>query len=134
MRNLIKQLGLGPEFEEGLGGLNVEKIDYYRNDNLILIRVDSPMPDNSEDLIESLKEQISNRTGSTVKIEFKQPKPHRNMYGLDPEIYSILEEEEQAKKEKAAAKKKEKESEGNTTTSWGAKAKEAKDQVSDNGG
>ena len=39
MKDLIRNLALGPEYEEGLGGLKVEKIDYYKPDNLITIRI-----------------------------------------------------------------------------------------------
>lgn len=140
MKNLIRQLGLGPEFEEGLGGLNVDKIDFYKNSNRIEIRVSGECDDQAVRLLNEVKAAMENRAHCTVNItgySVKQPvaaqaavKPYNP--GLDPEILRILEEEEQAKKEKAEAKKKEKESEDKN--SWVAKAKEAKEHSSGEGG
>ena len=140
MKNLIRQLGLGPEFEEGLGGLNVDKIDFYKNANRIEIRVSGECDDQAVRLLNEVKAAMENRAHCAVNItgySVKQPvaaqaavKPYNP--GLDPEILRILEEEEQAKKEKAEAKKKEKESEDKN--SWVAKAKEAKEHSSGEGG
>lgn len=136
MRNLIQQLGLGPEFEEGLGGLKVGKIDYYRNDNLISIRITGERSDDTDRLLQQVKEKMEQRSQSRVEIGFapqedtvrtSSVRPAARP-GIDPEIMRIMEEEERMKKEKAASKKKKAPEDKN---SWVARAKE---QQAQNGG
>ena len=131
MKNLIRQLGLGPEYEEGLGGLNVDKIDFYKNENSIKIRLSGVRTEKSERLLDEVRDVMEKKSGCRVEftggepVNAAAPKPSYNP-GMDPEILKILEEEEQAKKEKAASKKKESEP-GVDKNSWVAKAKEQKE-------
>lgn len=140
MKNLIRQLGLGPEFEEGLGGLNVDKIDFYKNENRIEIKVSGECDDEAVRLLNEVRSAMEkkanctvNITGYTVKQTMASQAPTKAYNpGLDPEILKILEDEERVKKEKAEAKKKEKESAGKN--SWVAKAKEQASSSADTKG
>ena len=133
MKNLIDKLGLGPEFLEGLGGLNVGKIDYYKNENLIIIRIEGSDPGNVGTLLDALKNEITKRTGSSVKIEFMERKPDLSLFSIDPSILHKMKVQEQENREKEEAKKKEKEP-ADKKNSWVAKAKEVQGQAPDNGG
>ena len=131
MEDLIKLLGLGPEFAEGLGGLKVDKIDYYKPDNRIVIRAVGVRNENVNKLLEELRSAMERRSGSNVDIKVSEPVRRKN--NLDPSILKILEEEERIKKEKAEAKaKKEKES-APGKNSWVAKASEQKELYGSSG-
>ncbi|MBP3265527.1 MAG: PolC-type DNA polymerase III [Clostridiales bacterium] len=158
MKELIRKLMLGPELEEGLGGLKVVKIDYYRNENLITIKVAGQVEDSHRQMLEQVRSAMETRSKCTVKFLFGKPvvKPAEDaaekpveaapapvskqaptapagaaMVQVDPEIMRQLREEMRAKKEKAEAKKKEEPQVAKN--SWVAKAKEFKEQASSNG-
>lgn len=137
MRNLIDKLSLGPEFEDGLGSLKIEKIDYYRNANRINILLDS-VPDAGQlELLQTVKEQMKNKTGSLVEFVYPEAVPDEahsdvsSLFTLNSEIREILrqEEEEKALRKAARAKSEEK----IDKNSWVAKAKEQKDNAVNNG-
>lgn len=131
MKDLIKLLGLGPEFLEGLGGLKVEKIDYYKTDNLIIIRAKGAVSSKESGLLSELRSAMEKRSGCMVDIRLEQPEV-KTRPTLDPSIMKILEEEERIKKEKAEAKAK-KEQASDVKNSWVAKAKEVQGQAKDSG-
>ena len=131
MEDLIKLLGLGPEFAEGLGGLKVDKIDYYKPDNLITIRIKGEVTNEQRRLLEEVRAGMEKK--SRCEVRFILDEPSKSVQpGISPEILMLLEEEENARKQKAEAKKKEKAAE--QKNSWVAKAKEAKEQSSNDGG
>ncbi|MBR5386059.1 MAG: hypothetical protein IK142_00595, partial [Clostridiales bacterium] len=100
MEELIKQLKLGPEFEEGLGGLKVEKIDYYRNTNTITIRLSGDAPAGSDKLLDIVREAMEMKSGSKVGFEYEKeaqeapvapaaadaPAPRKRVSHIDPEL------------------------------------------------
>ena len=73
MKELIRKLMLGPELEEGLGGLKVVKIDYYRNENLITIKVAGQVEDSHRQMLEQVRSAIETRSKCTVKFLFGKP-------------------------------------------------------------
>ena len=130
MRNLLKQLGLGPEFEDGLGGLKVIKIDYYKKDNLITFKLSGEDNPEVDALLTKLTVVMGEKTNSLVRFVFDKPSRPVRFGGVDPEIMRMLEEEERLKKERKEAKKKE-ETQKVGKNSWVAKAKEQKQQYGD---
>lgn len=139
MKELIKKLMLGPEFEEGLGGLKVVKIDYYRNENLITVKLEGQVEDSQQQMLDKVRSVMESKSACNVRFIYDMSAPAvqaepvavTNMVQVDPEIMRQLREEMRAKKEKAEAKKKEEPKV--SKNSWVAKANEQKELAASSG-
>ncbi|MBR1796653.1 MAG: PolC-type DNA polymerase III [Clostridiales bacterium] len=132
MRKLIKSLGLGPELEDGLGGLSIDKIDYYKDQNEIRIKIKNTKPQGIDEMLGKVVTAMEEKTGSRVEVVFEKAAGRAPAGGVSDEILMMLEEEERAKKQKAEEKAKKDEAPGNKN-SWVAKAKEQKQQYGSDG-
>ncbi len=70
MKNIISHLGMGPEFEAGLSALRVEKVDYYRQGNSIIIRASGCNELGEANRLGEVLRFISKATKCKVELQF----------------------------------------------------------------
>jgi len=133
MKELVKLLGLDSSVSESLAGVKVDKIDYFKDSGLIVLRLKGADKTRDGEALSKVVDALEKSSGSRVDVSYEQ-EIDPDFFGLDDELRSILAEQEKEKEEKKKAREKKKTESNVDKNSWVAKAAEQKALNAANGG